>query len=109
MDIKKLESIVKSGVIPKAPRPFAGAGLIVSRNPNRNHFEGDVFVLTEHVAEISWVIKQLANIYSKNIDFENKYYFYPALGESALAAINKNKNLSEICRLMIMTAKGFWS
>lgn len=108
MNIKKLESIVRNGIIPKEPRPFAGAGLIISRNPKRNHLEGDIFVLTDHAAEISWVIKQLAIIYSKNIDSENKYYFYPALGESALAAIRNNKNLSEICLAIIMTARGFW-
>ncbi len=107
--LNSIEDFLASEVVPHEGKHFAGAGLIVTDDPNRNHHEGDVVVFSPFAGQISWLIYQMKSAFSDEIDLLNKLTFYPALGRAANAAMQAGLPEKEILRAILAGAKDFWS
>ncbi|EIM78102.1 hypothetical protein A3SI_04887 [Nitritalea halalkaliphila LW7] len=49
------------------------------------------YVVTPYARELSWVVFQLKEIFSKQLNYGNKYAFYGRLAEAANAALEQNE------------------
>ncbi len=107
--LNELELAVRGGKISSKSELFAGANLIISDDPNRNHYEEDILVVTPHAQELSWLIFQLKSIFGEEIDFMNKFGFYPELGKTANQAISSDADLADVLLSIIERAKDLWS
>ena len=67
---------------------FGGAGLIITHKGDKRTAE--VVVFTKYEKELSWLIYELKSIYANEIDYLNKYDFYPRIGKLANEFITKN-------------------
>lgn len=81
--------------IPKSEQIFAGANLIISDNYNRIKKEHDILVVTKYPKELSWFVFKLKEIFSDDIDYMNKYSFYPDVGNLLNLAISKKTYLKD--------------
>lgn len=79
--IESLKQQIEGGLFPKDFPEFGGADLIITKNKNRKHREGDTVVYSEHAAALSWLVLELKKIYESDLDYLNKYAFYPRIGE----------------------------
>ena len=107
--LTSVEDFIATQTIPTEGDLFAGSGLIVSDDPDRNRHESDVFILSPNARQISWVIYQMKSVFSDEIDHLNKLTFYPALGRAAIKAISDQRGDMEVLQAVIAEAKDFWS
>lgn len=107
--LNNLEAAIQDGTVEQSGDIFAGANLIVSNDPARRRYDHDVFVLTPYAEEISWVVFQLKQVFSDEIDYFTKHGFYPALGRAANKAIALDADLSVVQQAIVDEAKDFWS
>ncbi len=107
--LSSVEESITAQQVPNDGNLFAGAGLIVTDDPNRNHHEDDIFVVSPLARQISWAVYQMKSVFSEEIDHINKLTFYPALGKAAIAAIQAGKSDAEILMAVLAEAKNFWS
>jgi hypothetical protein len=87
-----LRQLVKKGKFPNDFTEFGGANLIITKDLNRNYYESDVVVYSEHAPALSWLVIELKEIYDSEIDYINKYDFYPSIG----LLINKTLKRQEL-------------
>ena len=87
MTWEKMNDCVKESKYGKA-KAFAGAGVIVSKEKKDNGHD-DIFVITKHVEEVSWLFNSLAEIMGNKIDFANKREFYGTLADVTNETISK--------------------
>ncbi len=107
--LSSVEEFITTQQVPNDCDLFAGAGLIVTDDPNRNFHEGDVRVVSPLARQISWAVYQMKSVFTDEIDHLNKLTFYPALGRAAIAAIQAGKSDTEILKAIVAEAKDFWS
>lgn len=107
--LHQVERRIREDSVPSGGTPWAGAGLIVTADPGRPTVEGKVFVLSPHAGEISWVVFRMKEAFSVELDYLNKYSFYPEMGRAALAAIALGASRPEILLAVVAAAKDFWS
>ena len=69
-------------------RVFAGAGLIITTDPERNHGDDDVLVVTPHARLVSYVIMRIAK-QQDSINHMSKGEFYETLGLAAKDYLNR--------------------
>ena len=81
--------------IPQSEQVFTGANLIISDNQNRIKKEQDILVVTDNPKELSWFVFKLNEIFSNDIDYMNKYAFYPNIGNLLNSAISKELQLKD--------------
>lgn len=79
--IDKLKAQINKGKFPTDFPHFGGANLIITDDPKRNFHEGDTVIYSEHASALSWLVVQLKEIYNSELDYINKYDFYPSIGE----------------------------
>jgi hypothetical protein len=96
--LDNLRQIIKNREFPKSFQEFGGANLIITDDIKRKHYEHDVVVYSKHAPELSWLVFELKEIYNSDIDYINKYAFYPSIGE---LMNNKLKNEVSIVETMI--------
>ena len=101
--IKKLREVIFQNTIPKSTKLFAGANLIITTENNSpynaNHhkkYPQDIVIRSSHCFEISWIIFQLKEVYKKDINSNNKYEFYPLIGQVINMGIENNYPLQKI-------------
>lgn len=96
---KKLDNlrnlIADMDKIPQSKNLFAGANLIITDNPNRNSKEHDVLVVSKYPKELSWFVYKLKELFSNDIDYMNKYIFYPDIGNLLNQAISNELKLKD--------------
>jgi hypothetical protein len=107
--LSSVEEFIATQQVPSDGDLFAGAGLIVTDDPNRNHHEDDVLVVSPLARQISWTVYQMKSVFSDEIDHINKLTFYPALGKAAIAATQAGKPDLDILKAVVAEAKDFWS
>jgi hypothetical protein len=107
--LSSVEEVITAQKVPNDGDLFAGAGLIVTDDPNCKYNEGDVLVLSPLARQISWVVYQMRSVFSDEIDYLNKLAFYPALGRSAISVSQSGKSDTEILMAVVSEAKNFWS
>ncbi|MFZ9294904.1 MAG: hypothetical protein ACO259_01655 [Bacteroidia bacterium] len=111
IDMKELDILrqkIKNGQIPKRFPEFGGANLIITKNQNRNFHEDDVVVYSDHASALSWLVVELKHIYSSEIDYINKYDFYPGIGNIIIRALTEQKSLSEILLHILDEVENNW-
>ena len=93
--INLLKEEIKKNTVFKSKELFGGAGLIITNEVNRTGKDHDVIVFSHYPEELSWLVFKLKELYADKIDYMNKYYFYPRIGELANEAIVKQFNLKD--------------
>ena len=91
-----MRAVIESGNFPNKFPEFGGANLIITKDKNRNYHEGDIIVFSEHAPALSWLVIQLKNIYDKEIDYINKYDFYPSIGKLINQTLTRQELLFEV-------------
>ena len=108
--IELLKSQIKSGHFPKTHPHFAGANLIITNNPGRNHEEGDTVIITEFADSVSWLIDQLKVIYVDELNYLNKHEFYQEIGKVLTKSLNDhNKDLFDCLENVIAEIESNWN
>jgi len=79
--LNKLRQTIEKGKFPNSFPEFGGANLIITKDLKRNYREGDTVVYSEHAPALSWLVEELRKIYVAEIDYLNKYDFYPSIGK----------------------------
>ena len=107
-NIELLKSIVEQGKFPTDFPHFGGANLIITDDPKRNFHEGDTVIYSEHASALSWLVVQLKEIYNSELDYINKYDFYPYIGKLIQSSINANDELLETMLFVVEKIKEDW-
>jgi len=108
--IELLKSQIKSGHFPKPHPHFAGANLIITDNPGRNHEEGDTVIITEFAGSVSWLVDQLKGIYVDELNYLNKHDFYQEIGIVLVKTLNDpNKDLFDCLEIVIAEIESNWN
>lgn len=79
--LTELKNLITQGKFPNKYPEFGGANLIITSNSKRNFHDGDIVVYSEHAPAISWLVIELKKIYDSDLNYLNKYDFYPYIGE----------------------------
>lgn len=95
MKIKNLKLSIQNNLIIKNDELFQGAGLIISLNELENKEEKYVYVISKDAYSYSWFVFELKKIFFNEIDFLNKYEFYPLIGITINLAISKKLSLKD--------------
>lgn len=106
-NIESIKSIVEQGKFPTVFPHFAGANLIITDDPKRNFHEGDTVIYTEHASALSWLVVQLKEIYNPELDYMNKYDFYPYIGKLIQSSLNANDELIQTMLFVVQTMKEY--
>lgn len=109
-DQKLLELIqkIESGKFPKDYPHFGGANLIITDNPNRASHEGDIVLITPHASAMSWLVVELKNIHQGNLNYLNKYSFYPRIGELIKESFSKDGQIFDSMLYVVNTISEEW-
>ena len=118
---KLLDTIetIKNDNYPVEFKHFGGAHLGITNKPveplpkdadwlTHSRYDDDVCVVTSHAAELSWLVSQLQGVFSDEIDYMNKFTFYPGLGNAMNEGLLHKKALSEIMLFVIIQSILFW-
>jgi hypothetical protein len=95
-ELDKLRTLIESGKFPNKFPEFGGANLIITKDKNRNYHEGDIVVFSEHASALSWLVIELKKIYDNEIDYINKYDFYPSIGKLINQTLTRQELLFEV-------------
>ncbi len=106
--LNDLKAIINSGKFPNKYQEFGGANLIITKNKDRGFHEGDTIIYSEHAAALSWLVDQLANIYSDEINYANKYMFYPTIGELIKESLTSQELIIESMLFVIDELEKKW-
>ena len=111
MDTKKMLDTVKTinkKNYPKKYEYFAGADLLIVGEAEPNMSEAYVWVVTNYPAELSWLVYQLKEIFWDELDYLNKFAFYPGLGNVMNEGLKNGDSLKEIMLHTVLQALLFW-
>lgn len=106
--LSALREKVNSGQFPSQFRHFGGANLIITNEPNRRHHEGDVVIYTAHASAMSWLVEELKMIYSEDLDYLNKYDFYPQIGRLIKESLRSDFDVFESMLYVIDEIEKKW-
>ncbi len=106
--IDKLKAQINNGKFPTEFPHFGGANLIITDDPNRNGYDHDVVICSEHAAALSWLVTELKNIYHEKIDYMNKYEFYPYIGELIKNTLKQQELLFETMLHVVEKIESDW-
>jgi hypothetical protein len=109
--LRKLRETVNSQNITELSKDvelFEGADIIITDDPMRDDMRGFSVctkVLTPLARELSWLIFQLKDIFSGELDYMNKFYFYPELAKAAKVYVEAgNNDLNGLLNTVLDTA-----
>ena len=103
--INKLKAQINNGKFPTEFPNFGGANLIITDDPKRKGYEHDVVICSEHASALSWLVVQLKEIYNSELDYINKYDFYPYIGELIQSSLNANDELIQTMLFVVQEMK----
>lgn len=103
-----LRDQINKGDFPNDYPHFGGANLIITDDSKRNFHENDIVVYSEHASALSWLIVELKKIYNEDLNFQNKYSFYPYIGELVQASVKANDDLFETMFFVIEKIEEDW-
>lgn len=122
MDAQRLLDTIKtinSRKIPNNDVFWEGADLVITTKEPEPPTEKDdwliharynriVFVVTPRALELSWLVIELREIFSDEIDGINKMVFYPGLGNVMNEGLKKRDSLKTIMLHTVLQALLFW-
>ncbi len=91
--IHELYQKIEVTELPKESEIFGGANLILTNDSNRKQKEQDIVVYSTDAKTLSWFVFQLKEVFKEDLDYFNKYSFYPYIGELLNIAINQKLGL----------------
>lgn len=106
--LKELIEKIEAGNFPNQFPHFGGANLIITDDPNRSNHEGDVVILTPHASAMSWLVVELKKIYTSNLDYLNKYDFYPRIGKLIKESFKKEGQIFDSMIYVVETIREEW-
>lgn len=106
--IDKLTAQIKKGKFPTEFQHFGGANLIITDDLKRKGYEHDVVICSEHASALSWLVVQLKEIYNSELDYINKYDFYPYIGELIQSSLNANDELIQTMLFVVQEMKEYY-
>ena len=108
MKINELKNKINSGQFPSVFPHFGGANLIITNDPNRKGYEHDIVICSEHASAFSWLVTELKKIYNDEIDYMNKYEFYPYIGELIKNTLKRQELLFETMLHVVEEIESDW-
>ena len=106
--LNQLRQKVEKGQFPNKHGEFGGADLIITSDKNRKHEEHITMVYTEHAAAMSWLVFQLKEIYDNDLNWRNKYDFYPVIGQLVNDSLTSQDKLFDSMLLVIDVIEETW-
>jgi len=106
--LNQLRQKVEKGQFPNDHKEFGGADLIITNDKDRNHEEHITMVYTEHAAAMSWLVYQLKDIYDGDLNWKNKYDFYPFIGELVNESLTSQEKLFDSMLYVIDVIEETW-
>ena len=95
-ELNKLRSQISKGTFPNEFKEFGGAKLIITSDAKKlKRDDYSVVVVSEHAPALSWLVFELKLIYEKELDYLNKYDFYPYIGKLMNNALTKQELVFE--------------
>ncbi len=111
MDYKKMLDIlekIKNEDYPTKYEHWGGAHLIITDDKSRVDDSGVVFVVTDYASELSWLVCELMAVHEEELDYLNKYGYYPGLGRCMNTALAANCTLKETMFFTAFQGLLFW-
>ena len=87
---------------------FGGAELILTDEADRPFHPGDTVVYSEYASQLSWLVEELAKVYSAKLDYGNKYAFYPGVGKVMIELLKTHEDLIEIMLGVVAATDQEW-
>ena len=106
--LNQLRHKVEKGQFPNEFKEFGGAELIITSDTNRNHEEKTTMVYTEHAAAMSWLVYELKGIYDNDLNWKNKYDFYPVIGKLVNESLTSQDKLFDSMLYVIDVIEETW-
>jgi hypothetical protein len=106
--LDELREIIERGKFPNKFPEFSGANLIITKNKNRNYHGGDIIVISELAPALSWLVIELKKIYDIEIDYINKYDFYPSIGKLINQTLSREGLIFEVMLNIIDEIEQEW-
>jgi len=107
-NIAYLKVSINSGQFPTDFPHFGGANLIITNDENRHYHESDTVIYTEHASALSWLVVELKKIYDSNLNYRNKYDFYPYIGILIQSSVKHNDDLFETMLFVVEKIEEDW-
>jgi hypothetical protein len=105
--IDMLRTQINEGKFPSEFPHFGGANLIITNDHNRKFHEGDTVIYSEYASALSWLVVQLKEINNSELDYINKYDFYPHIGDLIQSSLNANDELLETMLFVVEKMKEY--
>jgi hypothetical protein len=106
--LEKLKETVNKGNFPNKHKKFGGANLIITSNKNREFREGDTVIYSAHASALSWLVFELKKIYDSDINYLNKYDFYPSIGKLIKESLQNDALIFESMIYVIEKIEKAW-
>ncbi len=106
--IENLRTSINSGQFPTDFQHFGGANLIITNDENRHYHESDTVIYTKHASALSWLVVELKKIYDSNLNFRNKYDFYPYIGILIQSSVKHNDDLFDTMLFVVEKIEEDW-
>ena len=106
--LNQLRQKVEKGQFPNDHKEFGGAELIITSDASRNHEGKTTMVYTEHAAAMSWLVYQLKDIYDGDLNWKNKYDFYPVIGKLVNESLTSQDKLFDSMLYVIDVIEETW-
>ncbi len=107
-EIILLKDIIKTGQFPTDFPLFGGANLIITNDENRHYHELDTVINSEHASALSWLVVELKKIYDSNLNYRNKYDFYPYIGILIQSSVKHNDDLFDTMLFVVDKIEEDW-
>lgn len=108
-ELNQLRETINRGQFPREFRHFGGAELIITDNINRKGHAYDTIIVTPHASALSWLVEQLKRIYGSNLDYMNKYEFYPTIGRLIQSSAQAGHDLFDSMLYVVDTLEEEWA
>ena len=105
--IKKLKEEIINCCNIESTELFAGANLIITSDKNKRGKTQDVIVFSDNAKDLSCFVFKLKSFFEEELDYINKYSFYPHIGKLLNEAIGKELNVKEQMLFVIENMVGF--
>lgn len=106
--LNDLRKIIEQGKFPSNFPEFGGANLIITKNPERNYHEEDLVVYSEHASALSWLVFELKKVYDTELNYVNKYDFYPSIGKLIKETLDRQDLLFETMLIVVDQIEKEW-
>ncbi len=96
--LKVLLNKIEEGRIPKLSNTYSewgGAGIIITSDPDRNHYESDLFIVLKKPRPIVWIMIKLSDACSGYLTYMNKEGFFYDIASIAEESADKEGNFTK--------------